>query len=563
MLLSLLFPLVSDARAQFTKTDYLVGDGPTTPIFADLDGDADQDLAATNTRSDNVSIMENASGRFNAIAGSAFSVGDSPVGIAAADFDGDGNVDLATANEGNAIDPDGNVTMLQSDGSFGFTSQTVPNSVTGADPYGIVAADLDGDTDVDLAVTNRTKSGNVTVLRNDGSGNFTRADQVDVGNQPRLIAAADFNDDGSLDLASANNADDSVSILENTTSTVGLPDFTSTIAEAVGDGPSDVIAADLTGDGQTDLAVTNTTDNTISILENTSTAPGALSFSETTEGVGARPFGITPGQFDRQVGTDLAVSNNDDGDVSFLLNDGAGDFTRFGSDQPVGNSPFGIVGADLNDDAIIDLAVANLSDDDVSVLESSEPFPVELAGDFSGAADASDVVLTWTTLSETNNDHFRILQKKNDAFVEVGTEPSQGAGGTTNEATHYRHRVENVAPGRHVFRLVQVDTDSDEHFGAETIVEVSLNETYRLSKVYPNPAPGTARLTLTVRQPQSVRVEVFDVLGRRVRLLRERPMAANEVKTFRVEGASLASGTYLIRVTGDAFSAVRRVVLMR
>ena len=123
-------------------------------------------------------------------------------------------------------------------------------------------------------------------------------------------------------------------------------------------------------------------------------------------------------------------------------------------------------------------------------------------------------MLIWTTLSETNNDHFRILQKKNDAFVEVGTEPSQATGGTTNEATHYRHRVENVAPGRHVFRLAQVDTDSDEHVGAETTVEVSLNETYRLSTVYPNPAPGTARLTLTVRQPQSVRVEVFDVLGK-------------------------------------------------
>ena len=75
------------------------GDGPRSLAAADLDGDADQDLAVSNSRSDGVTILKNGgAGNFNQPATSPRPAGDSPFSVAAADLDGDADRDLAVAN---------------------------------------------------------------------------------------------------------------------------------------------------------------------------------------------------------------------------------------------------------------------------------------------------------------------------------------------------------------------------------------------------------------------------------------------------------------------------------
>jgi hypothetical protein len=81
-------------------------------------------------------------------------------------------------------------------------------------PFAIVAADLDGDGDQDLAVAN-IASDNVTILRNNGSGKFAQpaSSPVAVGNGPFAIVAADLDGDGDQDLAVANLISANVTIL--------------------------------------------------------------------------------------------------------------------------------------------------------------------------------------------------------------------------------------------------------------------------------------------------------------------------------------------------------------
>ncbi len=78
----------------------------------------------------------------------------------------------------------------------------------------VAAADLNGDGKVDLAVANWAHA-SVSVLLNNGDGTFGNKVDSPTGGGPISVAAADLNDDGKLDLAVANPSSNTVSVLFN------------------------------------------------------------------------------------------------------------------------------------------------------------------------------------------------------------------------------------------------------------------------------------------------------------------------------------------------------------
>jgi ankyrin repeat protein len=91
------------------------------------------------------------------------------------------------------------------------------------DPYSVFCADLDGDTDLDLAVANLA-SDNVSILKNNGDGTFESAVNYGAGDAPFSVFCADLDGDTDLDLAVANENSDNVSILFNRSITTDVPD---------------------------------------------------------------------------------------------------------------------------------------------------------------------------------------------------------------------------------------------------------------------------------------------------------------------------------------------------
>ncbi len=183
--------------------------------------------------------------------------------------------------------------------------------------------------------------------------------------------------------------------------------------------------------------------------------------------------------------------------------------------------------------------------------------PVELAS-FDALVDGDDVLLQWQTLSETNNAGFEIERETIAGFERVGfTEGS----GTTATATDYSFRVSEVPAGTHRFRLKQLDVDGSFEYSpiAETVVR--LVEEFLLSDVYPNPVVTEARLSLTVRDEQNVTVELFDLLGKRVRMLHSGTITGGSAKELTLSTADLADGLYLVRVAGENFRQTRKVVV--
>lgn len=83
-----------------------------------------------------------------------------------------------------------------------------------------------------------------------------------------------------------------------------------------------------------------------------------------------------------------------------------------------------------------------------------------------------------------------------------------------------------------------------------------------LSEASPNPFASAARLALEVEEPQHVRVEVFDGLGRQVALLHEGALEAG-AHPLVLDGRGLAAGAYLVRATGETSTASRALTLLR
>jgi hypothetical protein len=83
---------------------------------------------------------------------------------------------------------------------------------TGARPYGLAVADLNGDGLPDVVVTNQMDN-TVGILLGLGGGAFAAQTTYAVGTGPTGVVIADFDRDGLLDIAIANTGATTVAIL--------------------------------------------------------------------------------------------------------------------------------------------------------------------------------------------------------------------------------------------------------------------------------------------------------------------------------------------------------------
>ncbi len=339
---------------------------PLSVAAGDLDGDGDADLAVANLGSDDVTILKNnGAGNFFEPTSSPEPGGDEPASVAAADFDGDGDVDLVVGNQ--ASD---DLTFMRNSGTANFVQPATSPEASGANPVSVAPADFDHDGDADLAITNNVASGAVTILKNNGLGNFNQpgSSPEAAGSNPASVAAGDLDGDLDPDLAVANISSGNVTILKNN----GNGNFNQPASspEAVGSSPLSVAAADLDGDLDLDLAVANFNDANVTILKNT----GAGNFSQpasSPEFVGLQPSSVAAADFDGDGDVDLAVTNSGAATVTILENAGNANFTQPAtSPEGAASGAYASAVADFDADTDFDLAITNYGAGNVTILKS-------------------------------------------------------------------------------------------------------------------------------------------------------------------------------------------------
>ena len=263
-----------------------------------------------------------------------------PQSVAAADLDRDGDLDLASANlQGNSL----SVFFQTSPGVFGLPdnerrrpSLTVGGPGVTDGPRAVIAADLDGDGDVDLASAN-SEGDDLTVFLQGERGRFGRADADGSPQQrltsaevlaPQALVAADFDGDGDLDLAAASESAGAVMVfLQDAPGVYGAVQILR-VLELVE--PRGLAAGDLDADGDNDLVVAATGADRLVLFRRAGEAFVAESIGAAA--VTRRPVAVAMADLDADGDLDLVVANEGDlstrqgSDVALLLQQEDGGF---------------------------------------------------------------------------------------------------------------------------------------------------------------------------------------------------------------------------------------------
>jgi Flp pilus assembly secretin CpaC len=382
----------------FAQTNFAVGQNPVAVVAQDLNNDAKPDLAVVNRGSNSVSILLN-------------------------------------NDNGNFIVPTGSPIQLG-------TNEQLPSAIASAIFRATDATHLSQPADLVIA---NSGSNTVSVLLGSQSfdGTFTEAvgSPFTVGTNPRAVVIGDFNGDGNLDFAVANEGDNTISVFAGDALGGFTPFPKSPFALPTTEkGPIAMVSSTFDNSGKPEIAVLNAATQNIGIFQASADATfdGTLTeLSGSPVATGADPVAFAAGDLNADGFADFAVVNQSLNEVTILLNDGTSVFTAAaGSPLPTASTPAGVAIADFTNDGVGDIAVTNNGSSTLGIYAGLG------SGEFSSRIElsvpAGPLAVTTSTLTTSGlPDAIVTASSGSNNFVTVLLDPSSFASGSGSLQTPY------------------------------------------------------------------------------------------------------------------------------
>ncbi len=347
--------------------------GHYSVILGDFNGDGVLDIAATR---DKVWILlGNGDGTFQP-AKSYLGSEVAPInGLASGDFNKDGKLDLAVAS---ADSQGGGLNILLGNGDGTFQRPVIYPA--GPFPVTVAVADFNGDGSPDVAVAspegafgNQSQNGGIAVLLGNGNGTFQPYVLYSAGVHPNSPVVADFNGDHIPDLATGTTGSIVAVLLGN-----GDGTFRTAIRNHEGVNPNYVGIGDFNNDGKVDVV---TTLENPSIQENKvvialGNGDGTLQAPITILPAPPKPQATAVADFTLDGFQDLAIGalkNNGLDGMYFFLGQGNASFTYEGKYATGTLVPIATAVGDLNSDGYPDLVVLDGTDSVEVLLNTGAP----------------------------------------------------------------------------------------------------------------------------------------------------------------------------------------------
>ncbi len=520
-------------NTDFTSTTFtnrynlaITNGGSQGCALADVNTDGRIDI--TTSFNNNLGVAQNNSSLSTISFGPKidFPAGNFPYANATADFDGDGLLDIAAAKASAS-----SFEFVYGDLSV-FRNTTSGNAVSFAarldlfanDPqrswYWIAVNDFDLDGKPDIVITNNSTPGRIAIFRNTstpGFISFAAPVKYTTGSSPRVVTAGDIDNDGKPEILTANQGDNSISILRNQC-TPGTIQFATPLSIATRSGslfPEDVSLADLNLDGKADIIVTDhfyPNPGTVSVFKNNSTT-GSISLGARIDySTPADPWSITCNDFNGDGKPDLAVSNYFSNSITMYKNTGAAGGEKSLTEQVTYtgfSGPRDILSGDINGDTKPDIVVRNYSGNSFTILTNDLvliPIPLTLL-DFRGKWIQNGYQLSWTTTNERHTSHFIIEHAVNGIhFSSIGQVPAAAQGNAERQ-----YSFVHLTADANFYRLKMVDAD-----GKYTFSPVINANAIKRSGVLINPNPVKDIVNIQLPGRGKTEIKITDAAGRTV-----------------------------------------------